>query len=97
MLKLIQLGLTFSDAEGSLPKHNNELCVWQFNFREFNPKEDIYAPESVRLLAESGIDFEQNVSRGIDVKHFAELLITSGVVLNDEIQWITFHSGYDFG
>ncbi len=33
MLKLIQLGLTFADAEGKLPLVNGELCVWQFNFR----------------------------------------------------------------
>ena len=33
MLKLIQLGLTFANAEGKLPVVNGELCVWQFNFR----------------------------------------------------------------
>ncbi|KJE97425.1 CCR4-NOT transcription complex [Capsaspora owczarzaki ATCC 30864] len=33
---------------------------------------------------------------GIDVHHFAELLIPSGIVLNDQIKWISFHSGYDF-
>ena len=33
MLKLIQLGLTFTDSEGNLPRINGELCVWQFNFR----------------------------------------------------------------
>ena len=33
MLKLIQLGLTFANAEGKLPVVNSELCVWQFNFR----------------------------------------------------------------
>ena len=33
MLKLIQLGLTFTDVEGNLPRINGELCVWQFNFR----------------------------------------------------------------
>jgi CCR4-NOT transcription complex subunit 7/8 len=25
------------------------------------------------------------------------LLLTSGLVLNNEIKWISFHSGYDFG
>ncbi len=33
MLKLIQLGLTFTDAQGNLPTCNGELCVWQFNFK----------------------------------------------------------------
>jgi len=33
MLKLIQLGLTFANAEGKLPLVSGELCVWQFNFR----------------------------------------------------------------
>eukprot|EP00959_Pyramimonas_sp_CCMP1952_P286454 5989896-Pyramimonas_sp.AAC.2 len=35
--------------------------------------------------------------RGIDITRFGELLMSSGIVLNDEIRWITFHSGYDFG
>lgn len=34
---------------------------------------------------------------GIDVHDFGELLMTSGVVLNDKIKWITFHAGYDYG
>lgn len=36
-------------------------------------------------------------ARGIDVHAFGEVLMSSGIVLNDEIRWITFHSGYDFG
>jgi CCR4-NOT transcription complex subunit 7/8 len=33
MLKLIQLGLTFTDAQGNLPTCDGELSVWQFNFK----------------------------------------------------------------
>lgn len=28
---------------------------------------------------------------------FGELLTSSGLVLLDEVKWISFHSGYDFG
>ena len=34
---------------------------------------------------------------GIDVEVFGELLMTSGIVLNENVKWITFHSGYDYG
>ena len=153
MLKLIQLGLTFSDAEGRLPRCNGELCVWQFNFRyarwklcshciclctlqaikqalaglrrslsygswhchtiapiyytcaindhawgcactwlvllcrEFKLSEDMYAHDSIDLLKDSGIDFARNEAQGIDVQRFGELLISSGIVLNDEVSW----------
>lgn len=97
MLKLIQLGLTFTDSFGNLPRINNELCVWQFNFREFCLNEDMYAGDSIELLKQSGIDFAQNEARGIDVRRFGEQLTVSGVVLNEDVRWITFHSGYDFG
>ena len=97
MLKLIQLGLTFSDSQGNLPRINNELCVWQFNFKEFSLSDDMYAGDSIELLKESGIDFAQIESRGIDVREFGEQLIVSGVVLNEDVKWITFHAGYDFG
>jgi CCR4-NOT transcription complex subunit 7/8 len=71
--------------------------VWQFNFREFNLKEDVYAQDSIELLEKSGIDFKQNQERGIDSQRFGELLMSSGIVLNENVHWITFHSGYDFG
>eukprot|EP00250_Pteridium_aquilinum_P015218 c22454_g2_i1 orf=91-918(-) len=99
MLKLIQLGLTFSDESGNLPRcgSGNEYCVWQFNFREFSLREDVYAQDSIDLLKQSGIDFMKNEERGIDSTRFAELLMSSGVVMNESMHWITFHSGYDFG
>ncbi|KAL6495837.1 ccr4 associated factor [Orobanche gracilis] len=98
LLKLIQLGLTFSDENGNMPMcGTDKRCIWQFNFREFNPNEDVYANDSIELLRQSGIDFEKNTEMGIDSRRFAELLMSSGVVLNDSVYWVTFHSGYDFG
>jgi len=97
LLKLIQLGLSFTNADGDLPTIEGELCVWQFNFREFQLSDDIYAQDSIDLLQQSGIDFARNQARGINVQRFGELLMTSGIVLNEKVQWVTFHSGYDFG
>lgn len=98
LLKLIQLGLTFSDEKGNLPTcGTGKYCVWQFNFREFNPNEDVYAHDSIELLRRSGIDFKKTVDNGVDAYRFSELLMSSGIVLNDTVSWVTFHSGYDFG
>eukprot|EP01018_Ginkgo_biloba_P037019 Gb_19103 [translate_table: standard] len=98
MLNLIQLGLTFSDEDGNLPDcGTDKFCVWQFNFKEFNLSQDIYASDSIELLRQSGIDFKKNNEKGIDAQRFAELLMSSGIVLNENVHWITFHSGYDFG
>jgi len=98
MLKLIQLGLTFSDERGNLPTcGSDKCCIWQFNFREFNANEDFFADDSIELLKQSGIDFKKNRDRGINALRFGELLMSSGIVLNDNVHWVTFHSGYDFG
>ncbi|KAH8522593.1 hypothetical protein Peur_041094 [Populus x canadensis] len=98
MLKLIQLGLTFSDEQGNLPTcGTDKYCIWQFNFREFNVNEDVFANDSIELLRQSGIDFKKNNENGIDAVRFGELLMSSGIVLNDNVYWVTFHSGYDFG
>ena len=53
--------------------------------REFKLSDDMYAQDSMELLKQSGIDFVQNEKRGIDVSQFGELLMTSGIVLNDEV------------
>lgn len=98
ILNLIQLGLTFSDEDGNLPRcGTDKYCIWQFNFREFNLDKDMYAIDSIELLQQSGIDFKKNNEDGIDAQVFGELLMSSGIVLNDTVHWVTFHSGYDFG
>ncbi|KAK8967793.1 hypothetical protein KSP40_PGU002572 [Platanthera guangdongensis] len=98
MLKLIQLGLTFSDESGNLPSYITGIgCVWQFNFREFDVQRDVYAADSIVLLRQSGINFKKNHERGIDALRFGELLMSSGIVLNEDVHWVTFHSGHDFG
>ncbi|KAG4069022.1 hypothetical protein HA402_008333 [Bradysia odoriphaga] len=93
LLHIIQLGLTFMDDDGKTPPG---YSTWQFNFK-FNLSEDMYAQDSIDLLQNSGIQFKKHEEDGIDPFEFAELLMTSGVVLMDNIKWLSFHSGYDFG
>jgi len=93
LLRIIQVGITLADEDGNYPQ---DTCTWQFNFK-FSLNEDMFAPESIELLQKSGIDFQRHEEFGILPSDFAELLITSGLVLSDETTWIGFHSGYDFG
>ncbi|XP_034480336.1 CCR4-NOT transcription complex subunit 7 isoform X1 [Drosophila innubila] len=93
LLRIIQLGLTFMDDEGKTPPG---YSTWQFNFK-FNLSEDMYAQDSIDLLQNSGIQFKKHEEDGIDPIEFAELLMSSGIVLMDNIKWLCFHSGYDFG
>ena len=57
----------------------------------------MYAQDSIDLLKRSGIEFDRLKTDGIDPADFGELLVPSGLVLNPDIRWISFHSGYDFG
>nr|ACO14594.1 CCR4-NOT transcription complex subunit 7 [Caligus clemensi] len=94
LLKIIQLGLTFLNEEGYLPETG--VSTWQFNFK-FNLTEDMYAEDSVDLLQNSGIQFERHETQGIDRLAFAEMMLSSGLVLLPGVKWLSFHSGYDFG
>ncbi|UNI21366.1 CCR4-NOT core DEDD RNase subunit [Purpureocillium takamizusanense] len=69
---------------------------WQFNFK-FSLKEDMYNEKSIESLQQAGIDFNLLERDGIDPHEFAALLIPSGLVCFDNIKWISFHGGYDFG
>jgi len=93
LLKIIQLGLSFSDENGNFAKG---CPCWQFNFK-FNLSDDMFAQDSIDLLVKSGISFEDHATRGIDPLRFGELLMVSGLVLDQRVKWVSFHSGYDYG
>lgn len=110
LLKMIQLGITLFSPEGELPPatpteangqgygggYGPAPCTWQFNFR-FSLEDDMYAQDSTSMLAKAGIDFSMHEKNGIDPTEFGALLMSSGLVLLDDVHWISFHSGYDFG
>ena len=91
-LKLIQLGITLSNEKGEYP---TPYRTWQFNF-EFDYTKDKSSQSSMLLLMSSGIDFTKMKKSGINHKKFIELFKNSGLVLNPNIHWISFHGSYDF-
>ncbi|GKY91148.1 hypothetical protein MPSEU_000087600 [Mayamaea pseudoterrestris] len=93
LLKIIQLGLSFSDENGNFAPG---CPCWQFNF-QFDLEGDMFAQDSIDLLTKSGISFQDHKTRGIDPLLFGELLMVSGLVLDDRVTWVSYHSGYDFG
>eukprot|EP00554_Chaetoceros_debilis_P006929 CAMPEP_0194076554 /NCGR_PEP_ID=MMETSP0149-20130528/3341_1 /TAXON_ID=122233 /ORGANISM="Chaetoceros debilis, Strain MM31A-1" /LENGTH=366 /DNA_ID=CAMNT_0038757331 /DNA_START=171 /DNA_END=1271 /DNA_ORIENTATION=- len=93
LLKIIQLGLSFADEDGNFAKH---CPCWQFNFK-FNLNDDMFAQDSIDLLVNSGISFDDHATRGIDPMRFGELMMVSGLVLDEKVKWVSFHSGYDYG
>ena len=94
-LKIIQLGITLTNSKGEFPK-NYKYHTWQFNF-EFDKNSDKITQSSLNLLEQCGIDFNKLKKKGIKHSVFAEYFMISGLVLNPDIRWISFHGCYDFG
>ena len=80
----------YNGSGGQLP------CTWQFNFK-FSLKDDMYSEVSIEALKQAGVDFTRLDVDGIDPADFASLLISSGLVCDEDVRWISFHGGYDFG
>ncbi|KAI9298873.1 A Tob-Hcaf1 complex [Neoconidiobolus thromboides FSU 785] len=92
LLKMIQLGISFSNEKGEQPP---DATTWQFNFK-FSLDMDMYSQDSIDLLINSGLDFKKHEDYGIDPHDFGEILMSSGLVLLENVTWITFSSAYDF-
>jgi len=91
-LKLIQVGITIRDAMGNPPPFSG---TWQFNLK-FNLNTEQYSNESIALLTNSGINFDQLEQMGIPFELFGEYLISSGLIVNEDLHWVSFHGTYDF-
>jgi CCR4-NOT transcription complex subunit 7/8 len=57
----------------------------------------MYHTSAIDLLQQSGIDFNRFNTDGINVFDFTQLLYTSGLVMNRDVYYATFHSSSDFG
>lgn len=91
-LKLIQIGISLFNKKGERPSY---AATWQFNLK-FDYKKDKIAPDAMNLLTTSGIDFEKFRTKGISYDLFAEYFTVSGLLLNDNITWISFNGFSDF-
>jgi len=93
-LKLIQVGITIRDAIGNSPPPPY-TGTWQFNLK-FDLNSDQFSNESIALLTNSGINFDFLESIGIPFELFGEYLISSGLIANEDLHWVSFHGVYDF-
>jgi CCR4-NOT transcription complex subunit 7/8 len=71
-------------------------CTWQFNFK-FSLTDDMYSEQHIESMKQAGIQFGRLEVDGIDQTEFASLLISSGLVCDEDVRWIIFRGGYDLG
>lgn len=86
----IQLSLALYD------ENCNFGGVWQFNF-QYSLGSEMYREDTLVSLKRAKIGFDRLEETGILRQNFAETFICSGILLNNQIHWIAYHSGYTFG
>ncbi|CAJ2507009.1 Uu.00g081950.m01.CDS01 [Anthostomella pinea] len=113
LLNVIQIGISLFNEKGETPAdraNNSEQgpsarrqgaqsqvpLAWQFNFK-FSLQNDMYNQNAIDSLQSAGIDFDRLERDGIDPHKFASLFIVSGFVCFENVKWLSFHGGYDFG
>lgn len=82
LTRALQISLTLSDAKGNRPKG---VSTWRFNF-DFTPGKDFFVQESLEQLC----DLSKHRAQGISPASFGELLMSSGLVLSEEVKWIAY-------
>ncbi|KAL3210364.1 hypothetical protein MRX96_008880 [Rhipicephalus microplus] len=89
-----------TEFPGVIAQHNGNkpegLSTWKFKFK-FCLSKDVFAQDSINFLVRAGVMFRRHEEEGIEEFEFAQLLMTSGLVLSDEVKWLTFHTAHDFG
>jgi CCR4-NOT transcription complex subunit 7/8 len=74
VLKLIQLGLTLSNGAGALPPcgTGGRGCIWQFNFRGFDPHTDPSSNDSIDPLRRADDVVRDRAERRCPVGHLPQ-------------------------
>jgi len=94
LLNLIQLSFCITKIK------NNDITssiIWQFNFL-YDLAKEMYNEEHLNMLSQtSQINFQMHMAQGISHFAFAELIIESGLLLDESVNWISYHAGYDLG
>lgn len=93
LTKVIQLSLCLLDEEGH---RADGVSTWRFNFEFNSAEEQITAETAERLRRGCGVDLSRHHAQGISARLFGELLMSSGLVLNENIRWIVFYGASSF-
>ncbi|KAL1218609.1 putative CCR4-associated factor 1 [Cardamine amara subsp. amara] len=86
--KLIQLGLTLFDGNGSIGG------TWEINFSDFRETKDARNEKSIAFLKRNGLDLKKIREEGIGIHDF---FLDLNWILKQtrKITWVTFHGSYD--